>query len=122
MTAARCGCTAAGSAPPTSTAATARPGPGATTIDPNHSAQVEGDHYLHSHTPAQLDALEEIIEQAQTDLRRKAEPAIVVTGAGRAEFAAGSHAWSRRPDWTPRRSTALLTGDRTCSSPPARHR
>ena len=62
---------------------------GRTTIDPNHSAQVEGDHYLHSHTPAQLDALEAIIEQAQTDLRRKAEPPVVLTGAQTAEFAAG---------------------------------
>ena len=61
---------------------------GRTTIDPNHSAQVEGDHYLHSHTPAQLDALETIIEQAQTDLRRKAEPPVVVTGEDAAEFAA----------------------------------
>ena len=50
---------------------------GRTTIDPNHSAQVEGDHYLHSHTTAQLDALETIIEQAQTDLRRKGEPPII---------------------------------------------
>ena len=62
---------------------------GRTTIDPNHSAQVEGDHYLHSHTPAQLDALEAIIEQAQTDMRRKAEPPVVLTGAQTAEFAAG---------------------------------
>jgi hypothetical protein len=62
---------------------------GRTTIDPNHSAQVEGDHYLHSHAPAQLDALEAIIEQAQTDLRRKAEPPVVLTGAQTAEFAAG---------------------------------
>lgn len=62
---------------------------GRTTIDPNHSAQVEGDHYLHSHTPAQLDALEAIIEQAQTDLRRKAEPPVVLTSPQAAEFAAG---------------------------------
>src|SRR5664279_1988498 len=62
---------------------------GRTTIDPNHSAQVEGDHYLHSHTPAHLDALEAIIEQAQTDLRRKGEPPIILTGAQTAEFAAG---------------------------------
>lgn len=60
---------------------------GRTTIDPNHSAQVEGDHYLHSHTPAQLDALEAIIEQAQTDLRRKAEPPVVLTGPQAADFA-----------------------------------
>jgi len=33
--------------------------------------------------------LEAIIEQAQTDLRRKAEPPVVLTGAQTAEFAAG---------------------------------
>jgi hypothetical protein len=43
---------------------------GRTTIDPNHSAQVEGDHFLHSHTPAQLDALETVTGQAQTDGRQ----------------------------------------------------
>jgi hypothetical protein len=62
---------------------------GRTTIDPNHSAQVEGDHYLHSHAPAQMDALEAIIEQAQTDLRRKSEPPVVLTGTQAAEFAGG---------------------------------
>jgi hypothetical protein len=61
---------------------------GRTTIDPNHSARVEGDHYLSSHTPAQLDAIEGVIEQAQGDLRRKAAPPVVVTGEGAAEFAA----------------------------------
>lgn len=61
---------------------------GRTTIDPNHSARVEGDHYLSSHTPAQMDAIEGIIEQAQTDLRRKAEPAVIVTVDDAAGFAA----------------------------------
>jgi hypothetical protein len=61
---------------------------GRTTIDPNHSAQVEGDHYLSSHTPAQLDAIEGVIEEAQSDLRRKAEPPTVTTGDDVAEFAA----------------------------------
>ena len=61
---------------------------GRTTIDPNHSAQVEGDHYLHSHTPAQLDAIEAVIEQAQTDLRRKAAAPVILTGEDAAVFAA----------------------------------
>jgi hypothetical protein len=61
---------------------------GRTTIDPNHSAQVEGDHYLSSHTPAQLDAIEGIIEDAQGDIRRKAEPPTVTTSEDAAEFAA----------------------------------
>jgi len=60
---------------------------GRTTIDPNHSARVEGDHYLSSHTPAQMDAIEGIIEQAQTDIRRKAEPPVVTTSEDAAEFA-----------------------------------
>lgn len=61
---------------------------GRTTIDPNHSASVEGDHYLSSHTPAQLDAIEGVIEQAQHDLRRKAVPPIVVTYEDAATFTA----------------------------------
>lgn len=61
---------------------------GRTTIDPNHSARVEGDHYLSSHTPAQLDALEGVIEQAQGDVRRKAGPPVVVSGEDAAAFAA----------------------------------
>lgn len=60
---------------------------GRTTIDPNHSARVEGDHYLSSHTPAQMDAIEVIIEQAQGDLRRKAEPPVVTCCEDAAEFA-----------------------------------
>lgn len=59
---------------------------GRTTIDPNHSARVEGDHYLSSHTPAQLDALEGVIEQAQGDVRRKAAPPVVVSGEDAAAF------------------------------------
>jgi len=61
---------------------------GRTTIDPNHSARVEGDHYLTSHTPAQLDAIDGIIEQAQGELRRKAEPPAVVTTQDAVAFTA----------------------------------
>lgn len=61
---------------------------GRTTIDPNHSARVEGDHYLSSHTPAQLEAIDDIIEQSQTDLRRKAEKPIVFAAQDAASFAA----------------------------------
>lgn len=45
---------------------------GRTTIDPNHTAQVEGDNYLSRPTPAQQDALDAVIEDAQADLVRKA--------------------------------------------------
>jgi hypothetical protein len=57
-------------------------------IDPNHSARIEADHYLTSHTPAQLDALDGIIEQAQREIRAKAEPAILTPGLDAAGFAA----------------------------------
>jgi len=40
-------------------------GSGRATIDPNHSPQAEGDHYLTATTPAQRDALDAIIEDAQ---------------------------------------------------------
>ncbi|KPN46507.1 hypothetical protein [Mycobacterium intracellulare] len=61
---------------------------GHTTIDPNHTAAVEGDHYLSSHTPAQLDAIEGIIEEAQHDQRRKAAPSVLTGQETVAEFAA----------------------------------
>ncbi|KIU14481.1 hypothetical protein [Mycolicibacterium llatzerense] len=53
---------------------------GRTTIDPNHSAAVEGDHYLTAATPAQRNALESVIEEGQADLVRRALPATVFTG------------------------------------------
>lgn len=60
---------------------------GRTTIDPNHSARVEADHYLSSHTPAQQDAIEGIIEDAQTDIRRKAAPPVITSERDAAKFA-----------------------------------
>lgn len=60
---------------------------GRTTIDPNHSARVEADHYLSSHTPAQQDAIEGIIEDAQSDIRRKAAPPVITNERDAAEFA-----------------------------------
>jgi len=62
---------------------------GRTTIDPNHSAQVEGEHYLSRPTPAQRDALEAVIEDAQADLvRRSAAPVVLDEDAGSAAAAA----------------------------------
>lgn len=95
---------------------------GRTTIDPNHSAQVEGDHYLHSHTPAQLDAIESIIEQAQTELRRKAAPPVVLTGAETAEFAAGFPRLVDQAGLDTTEVQALLTGEQdvfvaACAAP-----
>ncbi|MHB8340272.1 MAG: hypothetical protein ACYDB7_03760 [Mycobacteriales bacterium] len=49
------------------------------TIDPNHTAAVEGDHYLTATTPGQRHAVETIIEDAQHDLLRRAHPPTVIT-------------------------------------------
>ncbi len=48
------------------------------TVDPNHSAQVEGDHYLTAATPAQQRAVEAVVEDAQHDLLRRAHPPAVI--------------------------------------------
>lgn len=61
---------------------------GMTTIDPNHSPRVEGDHYLTATTPAQQQAVEGIIAQAQADVLRRARPPVVLTSEEAAEFAA----------------------------------
>jgi hypothetical protein len=53
---------------------------GRATIDPNHSAQVEGDHYLTAASAAQRQAVEAIIEDAQHDLLRRAHPPVVLGG------------------------------------------
>jgi len=55
-------------------------GRGRATIDPNHSPEVEGDHYLTVATPAQRQAVETIIADAQHDLILRAQPPAVITG------------------------------------------
>jgi hypothetical protein len=59
---------------------------GRTTIDPNHSATVEGDHYLTASTPAQMDAIESIIADGQGDIARRALPPAVLNGNNVAEL------------------------------------
>ncbi|MFE4800424.1 hypothetical protein ACFRFL_36745 [Streptomyces sp. NPDC056708] len=54
-------------------------GQGRATIDPNHSPQVEGDHYLTAATPSQQRAVEALVEDAQHDLLRRAHPPAVIT-------------------------------------------
>jgi len=49
-------------------------------IDPNHSPAVEGDRYLQATTPAERHAVEAIVEQAEHDLARRAEPPTVLSG------------------------------------------
>lgn len=57
------------------------------TVDPNHSPGVEGDHYLTVNTAAQADAVDRIIEGAQADLLRKAQPLRVLDGDQTADLA-----------------------------------
>jgi len=95
---------------------------GRTTIDPNHSARVEGDHYLSSHTAAQLDAIEAVIEAAQTDLRRKADPPVVLTGQDAAEFTAAFPDLIKAAGLDTAAITALLGGEQdvfvaACANP-----
>lgn len=59
------------------------------TIDPNHTAAVEGDHYLSATTPGQRHAVETIIEDAQHDLLRRAHPPTVITEEDAAALADG---------------------------------
>jgi hypothetical protein len=62
-------------------------GQGRTTIDPNHSPQVEGDHYLTATTPSQRQAMDALVEDAQHDLLRRTHPPTVITGEDAAALA-----------------------------------
>jgi hypothetical protein len=62
-------------------------GRGRATIDPGHSPEVEGDHYLTAATPAQRQAVEAIVADARHDLIRRAHPPAVLTKDGTAELA-----------------------------------
>ena len=57
-------------------------------IDPNHTPAVEGDHYLTAATPAQREAVDTIIEDAQHELLSKAQPPVVLADEAAAELAA----------------------------------
>jgi hypothetical protein len=56
-------------------------------IDPNHTPAVEGDHYLTAATAAQRDLVEQIIEDAQQDMLRRAASPVVLTAADAAHLA-----------------------------------
>jgi integrase len=56
-------------------------------IDPNHTPAVEGDHYLTAATPAQREALDTIIEDAQHDLLSRSHPPVVLADEDAAELA-----------------------------------
>jgi len=62
-------------------------GRGRATIDPNHSPQVEGDHYLTAATPAQQQSVDVIVADAQHDLIRRAHPPAVLADADTAALA-----------------------------------
>jgi hypothetical protein len=62
-------------------------GRGRATIDPNHSPEVEGDHYLTAVTPAQQQAAGAIVADAQHDLIRRAHRTAVLTEDGAASLA-----------------------------------
>jgi hypothetical protein len=64
-------------------------GRGRATIDPNHSPEVEGDHYLTAVTPAQQQAVEVIVADAQHDLIRRTHPPAVLTSDDAASLARG---------------------------------
>ncbi|KOV73386.1 MULTISPECIES: hypothetical protein [unclassified Streptomyces] len=59
---------------------------GRTKIDPNHTAAVEGSHYVSTTTPAQAEAIESIIEDAQADILRRSRPPIVLDDEEAAKF------------------------------------
>jgi hypothetical protein len=63
-------------------------GSGRALIDPNHSPRVEGDRYLSVATPAQRQAVDTIIDEAQHDLLRKARPPAVLDTEHAADAAA----------------------------------
>jgi hypothetical protein len=56
-------------------------------IDPNHTPAVEGDHYLSAASPAQINAVETIIEDAQHDMLRRAQPPMILAGDDAADLA-----------------------------------
>jgi hypothetical protein len=94
---------------------------GRTTIDPNHTAAVEGDHYLSSHTAAQRDAIDGIIEDAQRDQRRKAA-AVIAGGETVAEFAGRFPGLVAEAGLDTEAITALLSGEQdvfvaACAAP-----
>ncbi|MFD4258676.1 hypothetical protein ACFWR9_13825 [Streptomyces sp. NPDC058534] len=85
---------------------------GRTTIDPNHTARTEGDHYVTPTTPAQLDAVESIIEDGQADILRKALPPVVLTSEAAAELAAAFPEAVRRLELDAGAMAELVGGER----------
>ncbi|MFB8396307.1 hypothetical protein [Streptomyces yangpuensis] len=85
---------------------------GNTAIDPNHSAAVEGDRYLTAQTPAQMDAVETIIEESQADILGWALPPTVLTQEAAARAAADLPAEAARLGLSDGALSELLAGER----------
>jgi hypothetical protein len=85
---------------------------GRTTIDPNHTSRTEGDHYVTPTTPAQLDAVESIVEDGQGDVLRKALPPVVLTSEAAAELAASFPETVRRLELDAGAMAELVGGER----------
>ena len=80
-------------------------------IDPNHSARVEADHYLTAATPAQLEAVETVIEQGQTDMVRRSRPPVAASGGQLAALAAGLPAALRELGLNAATAGEIVSGD-----------
>ena len=80
-------------------------------VDPNHTPAVEGDHYLTAATPAQRDAVDSIIEDAQHDLLGRAHPPVVLSGEDAAELAGNYPALVARLNLAGSAVSELLGGE-----------
>ncbi|MFE2319786.1 hypothetical protein ACFXC8_43140 [Streptomyces sp. NPDC059441] len=85
---------------------------GRATIDPNHTPRTEGDHYVTPTTPAQLDAVESIIEDGQSDLLRKALAPVVLTSEQAATFVEGFPSEAERLGLDAEAIAELVGGER----------
>jgi hypothetical protein len=82
------------------------------TLDPNRSPGIEGDHYLTNTTPAQREAVEDIIAQAQEDLVRRALPPLVLATAEMADLVENYPEHMKRLGLDDNALAQLLSGER----------
>lgn len=83
-----------------------------TTLDPNRSPGIEGDRYLTNTTPAQREAAEDIIAQAQEDLVRRALPPLVLATADMADLVENYPEHMKRLGLDDNALAQLLSGER----------
>lgn len=82
------------------------------TLDPNRSPSVEGDHYLTNTTPTQREAAEDIIAEAQEDLVRRAMPPLVLATSEMADLMENYPEHMQRLGLDDGALAQLLTGER----------